>query len=59
LWRPRAIEFELSLEPVRGPPLLIEDAAIGMHQWRYVPTLFDGHRIQIQEDVSLVFRLPE
>jgi protein TonB len=49
----------LSLEPVSGPPLLVEAAVIAIHQWRYGPTLFDGHHVQVQEDVRLVFRLPE
>jgi periplasmic protein TonB len=48
----------LSLEPVSGPPLLVEAALIAVRQWRYGPTLFDGHRIQVQDDVRLVFRLP-
>jgi protein TonB len=49
----------LSLEPVSGPPLLVEAAVIAVRQWRYGPTLFDGHRIQVQDDVRLVFRLPD
>jgi TonB family protein len=48
----------LSLEPVSGPPLLVEAAVIAVRQWRYGPTLFDGHRIQVYDDVRLVFRLP-
>jgi protein TonB len=48
----------LSLEPVSGPPLLIEAAVIAVRQWRYAPTLFDGHRTQVHDDVRLVFRLP-
>jgi protein TonB len=49
----------LSLEPVSGPPLLVEAAVIAVREWRYGPTLFDGHHIQIQEDIRLVFRLPD
>jgi periplasmic protein TonB len=49
----------LSLEPVSGPPLLVEAALIAVRQWRYGPTLFDGHRVQVQDDVRLVFRLPD
>ena len=49
----------LSLEPVSGPPLLVEAAVIAVRQWRYGPTLFDGHRIQVYDDVRLVFRLPD
>jgi outer membrane biosynthesis protein TonB len=49
----------LSLEPVSGPPLLVEAAVIAVREWRYGPTLFDGHRIQVHDDVRLVFRLPD
>ncbi len=48
----------LILEPVSGPTLLVEAAVTSVRQWRYGPTLLDGHRIQIQEDIRLVFRLP-
>jgi periplasmic protein TonB len=48
----------LSLEPVSGPPLLVEAAVIAVRQWRYGPTLFEGRRMQVHEDVRLVFRLP-
>jgi protein TonB len=48
----------LSLEPVSGPPLLVEAAVIAVRQWRYGPTLFDGHRTQVHDDVRLIFRLP-
>ena len=49
----------LSLEPVSGPPLLVEAAVDAVRQWRYGPTLFDGQRTQVHEDVRLVFRLPD
>jgi TonB family protein len=49
----------LSLEPVSGPPLLVEAAVVAVRQWRYGPTLVDGHRTQVHDDVRLVFRLPE
>jgi TonB family protein len=49
----------LSVEPVSGPPLLVEAAVIAVRQWRYGPSLSDGHRVQIQEDITLVFRLPD
>jgi len=49
----------LSLEPVSGPPLLVEAAVIAVRQWRYGPTFFDGRRIQVQADIRLVFRLPD
>lgn len=49
----------LSLEPVSGPPVLVAAAEIAVRQWRYGPTLFDGHRTQVHDDVRLVFRLPD
>jgi TonB family protein len=49
----------LSVEPVSGPPLLVEAAVSAVRQWRYGPSLSDGHRVQIQEDITLVFRLPD
>ena len=49
----------LRLEAVSGPPLLVEAAEIAVRQWRYAPTVFDGERVQVHDDVRLVFRLPE
>jgi protein TonB len=49
----------LSLEPVSGPPLLVAAAEIAVRQWRYGPTLYDGHRTEVHDDVRLVFRLPD
>jgi outer membrane biosynthesis protein TonB len=49
----------LSLEPVSGPTLLVEAALVAVRQWRYGPTLFGGHRVQIREDIRLVFRPPD
>jgi TonB family protein len=49
----------LSLEPVSGPPLLVAAAEIAVRQWRYGPTLFDGHRTEVHDDVRIVFRLPD
>jgi protein TonB len=48
-----------SVEPVSGPTLLVGAAVNAVREWRYGPTLFDGHRVQIQEDISLAFRLPD
>src|SRR5580692_4077557 len=49
----------LSLESVSGAPLLVEASEIAVRQWRYAPSLFNGHRIQVQDDVRIVFRLPD
>jgi TonB family protein len=48
-----------NLEVVSGPPLLSGATANAVREWRYGPTLLGGHRIQIQDDIRLVFRLPD
>jgi TonB family protein len=48
-----------SVEAVSGPALLVGAAVNAVREWRYGPTLFDGRRVQIQEDIRLAFRLPE
>jgi TonB family protein len=47
-----------SLETISGPPLLVEAAETAVREWRYGPTLLDGHPIETQADINLVFRLP-
>jgi TonB family protein len=46
------------LEPVSGPPSLVEASVVAVREWRYSPTLLNGHRIQIQKEITIVFRLP-
>lgn len=48
-----------SVETVSGPTLLVGAAISAVREWRYSPTLFDGRRVQIQEDIRLAFRLPD
>jgi protein TonB len=48
-----------SLEPVSGPPLLVEAAVAAVRDWRYSPTFLDGQRVQTQAEISLVYRLPQ
>lgn len=45
-------------EPVSGPPSLIEASLVAVREWRYSPTLLNGHRTQIQKEIKIVFRLP-
>jgi protein TonB len=47
-----------SLEPVSGPPLLVQAAMNAVREWRYEPTLLDGHPIETQDEISLIFRVP-
>jgi protein TonB len=46
------------LQPLSGPPLLLPAALTAVREWRYNPTLLNGQPIETQEDISLVFRLP-
>ena len=48
-----------SVEAVSGPTLLVGAAVSAVREWRYSPILFDGRRVQIQEDIRLAFRLPD
>jgi TonB family protein len=47
-----------SLQPVSGPELLVAAAITAVREWRYGPTLLEGRRIPVQDDIKLVFRLP-
>jgi TonB family protein len=47
-----------SLQPVSGPESLVAAAITAVREWRYGPTLFEGRRIPVQDDIKLVFRLP-
>jgi TonB family protein len=47
-----------SLEPVSGPESLTQAAMTAVREWRYSPTLLNGKPVEMQEDVSFVFRLP-
>jgi len=47
-----------SVQPVSGSQLLVGAALTAVREWRYGPTLYEGHRIQVQDDIRLVFRLP-
>jgi TonB family protein len=47
-----------SVQPVSGPQLLVGAAIIAVRDWHYGPPLYEGHRIQVQDDIRLEFRLP-
>jgi len=47
-----------SLQPMSGPESLVAAAITAVREWRYGPTLFEGRRIPVQDDIKLVFRLP-
>jgi len=46
------------LQPLSGPAALLPAALTAVREWRYDPTLLNGRPIETQEDISLVFRLP-
>jgi TonB family protein len=48
-----------SVQPVSGPEPLVAAAVTAVREWRYGPTVLDGRRIPVQDDISLVFRLPD
>ncbi len=47
-----------SLEPISGPESLSKAAMTAVREWRYSPTLLNGKPVEMQEDVSFVFRVP-
>ena len=46
------------LRALSGPAPLIPASLIAVREWRYDPTLLNGRPIETQEDISVVFRLP-
>jgi TonB family protein len=47
-----------SFHPVSGPDSLAHAAMIAVREWRYSPTLLNGKPVEMQEDITFVFRLP-
>ena len=47
-----------SVQPVSGEEPLVAAAINAVREWRYGPTLLEGRRIQVEDDIMLVFRLP-
>jgi TonB family protein len=43
---------------VSGAESLVAAALTAVREWRYGPTIPEGHRIQVEDDIMLVFRLP-
>ena len=48
-----------SVQPVSGPEPLVAAAVTAVREWRYGPTLFEGRRVPVYDDISFVFRLPD
>jgi TonB family protein len=47
-----------SFRTISGPESLAQAAMIAVREWRYRPTLLNGRAVEMQEDVTFVFRLP-
>jgi TonB family protein len=47
-----------SVEPVSGPEPLMDAARTAVREWRFAPTKLDGRPVDVQDDVTLFFRLP-
>jgi TonB family protein len=45
-----------SVRPINGPTSLIPSAIDAVRQWRYQPTLLEQQPIEMQEDITIVFR---
>jgi outer membrane biosynthesis protein TonB len=46
-----------NIEPVSGPPSLINASVSAIRGWRFAPTRLDGRPIEAREDITLFFRL--
>lgn len=44
-------------EPLSGPALLEEAALRAVQQWRYEPTMLGGEAIEVEEDITVAFRI--
>jgi TonB family protein len=44
-------------EPLNGPSLLGEAALRAVQQWRYEPTLLGNVAIEVEDDITVVFRI--
>jgi TonB family protein len=47
-----------NLKTLSGDPQLVSAASEAVRQWRYAPTLLDGHRIETTKEITVLFKLP-
>jgi len=47
-----------NIQTLSGNPQLVNAAVEAVHQWRYAPTLLDGHPIETTKQVTVLFKLP-
>jgi protein TonB len=43
------------LEPISGPPELINAAAEAARQWRYKPTILNGDPVEVDTTITISF----
>jgi periplasmic protein TonB len=48
-----------NLQLVRGRPLLVQAAREAVLQWRYRPTLLNGHAVEVVTDILVNFTLAQ
>ena len=48
-----------TLQSLDGPPALISAALAAVRQWRYSPSLLDGHPVQTERQIKIVFQLSQ
>jgi TonB family protein len=46
------------VKQISGDPLLAAAASDAIRRWRYTPFLLDGKAVQVQKEISVVFKLP-
>ena len=47
----------MSLEVIRGHPLLVQAALDAVRQWRYRPTLLNGEPVEVETSITVNFRM--
>ncbi len=47
-----------SIKVISGPALLCDAAVVAMRQWRFLPALLNGKPVEVQQRVTIKFKLP-
>jgi len=46
-----------SLEVISGDPLFIQSALAAVREWRYRPTILNGHPIEVDTRITVIYTL--
>jgi periplasmic protein TonB len=46
-----------SLEVISGDPLFIQSALAAVHEWRYRPTILNGHPVEVDTLITVIYTL--